>query len=212
MKNISIKDVLKKGWLNTKSNLLFLASATFVYLVLSIILDKASKGPNSFFIFIASTIISMLFSIGMYRIGLKIEEGKEPEIEYFKATPQVFLSMLWSGIITGVLVLLGLILLIIPGIIVAVRLSMTSYVLLDKNLGGWQAVKESLRMTKGYGLKLFLVGISFIVIAIVSIIPLGLGLFVSIPFIYITGTVIYKIIAKSDTEPVLDSANHIANS
>jgi uncharacterized membrane protein len=211
MINISIKDSLKKGWSYTKTNLLFLASATFIYLVLSIILDKASKGPNSFFIFIASTILSILFSIGMYRIGLKIEENKEPEFEYFKATPQVFLAVLWSGIISGLFVFLGLLLLIIPGVIIAIRLSMTSYVLLDKNLGGWQAVKESWKITKGYSMKIFLVMLSFIGIFIVSIIPLGLGLFVSIPFVYITGAIVYKAITQSKLDHSHDSSKHIAS-
>ena len=75
-----------------------------------------------------------------------------------------YLGIVLANLLTGALVMLGFIMLIIPGIIVACRLAFVGYLVMDKNLDPINAVEESWRMTKGYGWTIF--GMAFLSIFI----------------------------------------------
>jgi uncharacterized membrane protein len=53
------------------------------------------------------------------------------------------------------IVAIGFIMLIIPGIVFAIRLSLVPYLVMDKNLDAIAAVKESWRLTQGHGWTIF---------------------------------------------------------
>jgi hypothetical protein len=59
-------------------------------------------------------------------------------------------AILWITIITSVLTIIGFILLIVPGIIAAVRLSLTPAVLVVEDVRGTKAVGRSWRLTAGH--------------------------------------------------------------
>ncbi len=201
MKNtFKIGDIFKASWETTKNNIWFLVSSSFIYFVIYMLLNREGNNPSSFLLSIAGGIVSILFSLGMYRIGFKIKEGKTPEYSDFKTEPHTFFTALWASVITGFFTFLGFILLIIPGFIVMTRLSMTTLLILDKNLSGRQAVKESWRLTKGYSWKIFgFLIISFILI-VISILPFGLGLILSVPYVYLTAVELYKKIMQGSVE------------
>jgi hypothetical protein len=62
-----------------------------------------------------------------------------------------YLGIVLANLLTVALVMLGFIMLIIPGIIVACRLAFVGYLVMDKDLDPITAVEESWRMTRGYG-------------------------------------------------------------
>jgi hypothetical protein len=66
-----------------------------------------------------------------------------------------YLGIVLANLLTIALVMLGFIMLIIPGIIVACRLSFVGFLVMDKNLDPITAVEESWRMTRGYGWTIF---------------------------------------------------------
>lgn len=66
-----------------------------------------------------------------------------------------YLGVVLANLLTVALIMLGFIMLVIPGIIVACRLSFVGYLVMDKNLDPITAVEESWRMTRGYGWTIF---------------------------------------------------------
>ncbi|MEO5499258.1 MAG: hypothetical protein ABIR46_02045 [Candidatus Saccharimonadales bacterium] len=66
-----------------------------------------------------------------------------------------FWGYLWVILITNVKIFLWTLLLIIPGIIMAIRYSLSGVVYFDKKLKGNESVKESSRLTKGAWLTTF---------------------------------------------------------
>ena len=66
--------------------------------------------------------------------------------------------------------------LIIPGIIFACKLAFVPYLVMDKNLDPVEAVKESWRMTKGYGWTIFAMGFVSIFIVLGGLLLLLLGI------------------------------------
>ena len=70
---------------------------------------------------------------------------------------------------------LWMLLLIIPGFIMGYAYSMTPFILADRpNVTARQALKLSMRMTKGYKLKLFVLDLSWIGWGILNILTLGI--------------------------------------
>jgi uncharacterized membrane protein len=77
--------------------------------------------------------------------------------------------------------------LIIPGIIAALSYSMTFYILADdQEIKAEDALRKSKMMTEGYKLKLFYLGLRFLLLAFLCVLTLGIGFFFLIPFIHVT--------------------------
>ena len=84
-----------------------------------------------------------------------------------------FFRFLWLEILMGIFIFLWSLLLVIPGIIAAYRYSMAMYLFFDDpEKGALECIRESKAMTYGYKGKLFVLDLSFIGWAILSIIPL----------------------------------------
>lgn len=61
-----------------------------------------------------------------------------------------FKSYLWISILGGVLIMIGFMLFIIPGLIFAIYWSMVTWVFLDQGIKGEAALKQSKALVKGY--------------------------------------------------------------
>lgn len=194
--SFKISDVFKKGWVNTKKNWLFLVLSTLIYFVVYFVLARSGHGFTSVFLGLASWIVAQLFSIGLYRIALKIEDGGVPKATDFKTDFNTFMTVLWANIITGLIIIAGTLLFIIPGIIAMLRLSMSIYLILDKKMKAWEAIKESWRITSSYSWKILGMVLIAMIVALISLIPLGLGLLISIPFLSLSYGVFYRKISQ----------------
>ena len=88
-------------------------------------------------------------------------------------------------------VIIPIILIIIPAVYISVRLQFYNYFLLDEETGIIEAIKRSAEISKGYVGELFLLGVVLSIIILVSIIPLGLGLLISIPLSTMATSYVY---------------------
>ncbi len=205
-KTFSIKEVFKKGFELTKKHIVFLASATFIYFVVYYILTKMGRGPGSLLITIASAIVSLIFSMGLYKAVLKVASDVAPSTDDFMPETSVALSFIWATIIFCFFAFVGTLLLVIPGIIVILRLSLVYYFVIDKKIKGWDATKASWEATKGYSWSMLGFFVCSIIISIIASIPFGLGLILSVPFVATTHAIIYKtIMSKKDIAVVPES-------
>ena len=104
----------------------------------------------------------------------------------------MFVSFFLAGLLMGILVLGGLILLVIPGIYVAIKLQFTPILVADKGLGPVGAVKASWELTKGKWFKLFVFDLLVAGINILGAIALGVGLLFTIPLSAIAFVYLYR--------------------
>ena len=88
-------------------------------------------------------------------------------------------------------VIIPIILIIIPAVYISVRLQFYNYFLLDEETGIIESIKRSAEISKGYVGELFLLGVVLSIIILVSIIPLGLGLLISIPLSTMSTSYVY---------------------
>jgi len=129
--------------------------------------------------FIYSILISNPISYGVSFAYLKAARGDKLEIKDMFAAFKTYLNAVLAALLVGIIVLIGFVLVIVPGIIFACKLAFTPYLVVDRKMEVIEAVKESWRMTNGYAWKVFLIALLAIPIFIAGLICLGVGVIVS---------------------------------
>ena len=104
------------------------------------------------------------------------------------------------GILVGVMCLLGFIVLIVPGVILAIAVSMSFYILKDNpELEVIDVIERSIKMMKGHKMEYFCLGLSFIGWIILGILSLGIGFMWIYPYICTADAHFYEYV-KEDYE------------
>ena len=88
---------------------------------------------------------------------LRAARGDKLEIQDMFEAFRNYWNAVLANILVGAIVIIGVTLLIIPGIIFACKLAFTPYLVVDRKMQVIEAVKESWRMTGGYSWKVFLI-------------------------------------------------------
>ena len=94
--------------------------------------------------------------------------------------------------------IIPLLLIIIPAVYASIRLQFYDYFLIDNESGAIESIKKSIRITKGYAGELFVLGAILSTIIIISMIPLMLGLLISIPLTIMVNTNVYLKLKRSN--------------
>ena len=94
--------------------------------------------------------------------------------------------------LNGVGMFLSILLIIVPAIYISIRLQYYDYFLIDDECSILESIKKSAKITKGYIGELFILGATLSIIVLISIIPLGVGLIISIPLGIMVNTLMYQ--------------------
>ena len=100
-------------------------------------------------------------------------------------------SILLAYLAMSGLIFLGFLLLVLPGIYLAVSYTFTYPLIVDKGLSVWEAMELSRKTVTKQWFKFFGLGLVSGFFIIISAIPLGIGLFWSVPTIYISYGLLY---------------------
>jgi uncharacterized membrane protein len=141
---------------------------------------------------IVSFIISGPISLGISCFCLNFIKNEEKIMDIvwgFKKFGKAFVAYL----LTSIAVIIGFILLIVPGIIASLMFSQVYYILAEnEDMSAIEAMKESARIMKGNKLRFFILSLSFIGWFILGIITVGIGFLWITPYYTITATNFYK--------------------
>lgn len=128
-----------------------------------------------FIILIAAFIKIVTVGVGDYTAA-KLSKGEDVTLgQAFRGVFSHFWGYTWVLVIVGVKILLWSLLLIVPGIIMAVRYSLSGVSYFDKQLKGSAAVEHSLSLTKGAWLT------TFASQALLPVITLGVLQYLTVP-------------------------------
>ena len=111
-----------------------------------------------------------------------------------------YLNVILAEILKSAIIGIGMFLLIVPGIIFACKLVFVKYLVLDRNMGPVEAVKESWNMTKGYAVDIFLLGLIAIPLAIAGLICFVVGLIPVIMWVRCAFAYMYYAVSKIGEE------------
>ncbi len=121
--------------------------------------------------------------LGLCFFFLNLVRGQETRFELLFEGFKPLLTVLLSYAIIAALTIMGLILLIVPGIIVALGFSMTYYVIADDPEITFQvALEQSWKLTDGYKMELLVLNLRFIPWYLLGLLCLIVGVFAVIPW------------------------------
>jgi uncharacterized membrane protein len=129
---------------------------------------------------------------------LKAARSDELKIKDMFEPFQNFWNAVLANLLVSVIIGLGIILLIVPGIIFACKLAFVSYLVVDKKMDVIPAVKESWRMTTGHAWKIFFMGLLAIPIALAGLICLIVGVIPAAMWIQTAFASLYYAVSRSE--------------
>jgi hypothetical protein len=115
---------------------------------------------------------------------LKAVRGERVEIkDVFAVFQRNYWNAVIANIVVAVIVGLGIVMLIVPGIIFACRLAFVPYLVVDRRMDVMEALRVSWDMTRGHGWQIFFMGFLAFWIFIAGLICLFVGVFISVMWI-----------------------------
>lgn len=197
------------GWDRMWNYFLELLLITVVVIVASIpltwmsITDEIGTYQGFLLEFFALVYWIMLFGPLKYGVAhafLRAARSEKLETKDMLEVFRNYFNALLANLLVMILIGIGIVFLIVPGIILACRLAFVPYLVVDRKLDAIEAVKESWRMTKGHALEIFLIGLLAVPISIAGLLLLGVGLIASTIWIGLAFASIYHAVAGSVEE------------
>lgn len=203
-KTFSIKEAVKFGWEITLEHIGFFVVALLGAWVLALIPQLFSGGPNNPLRGLMTAVAFLInagVGLGFIKVSLKLINKEEPIAHDFYPDWKQYWPYVGATIIVGALVAIGFILLIVPGIIIALSLLFYGYFLVDKGLRPIAAIKASRELTRGIRWHLLQLMLVEIGIGLLGVIALGVGLFLALPTIMLANAYIYRKLTGQEPLP-----------
>ncbi len=133
------------------------------------------------------------FALGMAAYFLKLSRDESVDMNTIFDGFKNFGNAIGAYVLMMIIIVLGVILLIVPGIIAALALSQTYRIMRDNpSMSITDAMQKSHEMMKGHRGDYFLFNLSFIGWALLCILTLGLGFFVLAPYVSTSNAIYYN--------------------
>jgi len=215
MKTFSIKEVLAAGWKAFRENLSVFITFGVAMLAIWFLeqvglgIAKGAGGMKpaiSALVTLAARIGQVWLQVGLFRMALKLVDGEAVTTDDFLKAHGDFLTYLLASVLYGLIVGVGMILMVVPGIYWAVRFGVYGFAAVDQHVDPVAALRRSAVLTDGVKWEVFLFGLAVIGVNIVGAMALGIGLFASIPVTTVAGAKVYRILvaraaARMETLP-----------
>lgn len=196
--NWDIGDVFKEAWQLTSGYKATIWGAMLIYIAISIAVSLPFEfiGKDSLVIMFISQIVIGLVTYPLYAgitmLGIKRSVGAATNafmvFDYYSKIIPIFLLY----VVMIILIMIGFVLLIIPGIYLAVAYSLAIPLMVEKNMGIWEALETSRKTVSKCWFRMFGLYIAIMVVLILAILPLGIGLIWALPLVNLVMGVVYR--------------------
>jgi len=200
----STGDNYGKGWNLIFTTFIELLVVTLVYAVIQMPTNGFQFKANGFgdFELYMIPIIMLAIGYGIFIAGpigysvnwvfLKAVRREKIEIkDMFAVFERNYWNAVIAGLVTTIIIVIGIFMLIVPGIIFACRLAFVPYLVIDQKMEAMEALKASWAMTKGHGWTVFFMGILAFFIIIAGLIVLIFGVLISAMWISAAFAILY---------------------
>jgi hypothetical protein len=141
---------------------------------------------------ILGNVFSIFLSLGLMRIGLNLTSGKQVSVGQLFGEGRKLLTTIVASILFGLMVALGLILLVVPGIYLMLRYGQYMGAIVDKDKGILESLSYSSSITTNNRLNIFLLVLLSIAIVIAGFLALVVGLIFAYPVVWLSWMVAFR--------------------
>ena len=194
MKHILIGQALSDGWKQFTRRPWYLLGIALTIFVLFVV----TAGNNS-----AVTALSYILYGGFVAFLLRHANGETVVFDdLFEIVDKRWIYFAFLGIIKSLLIFLGLLFFIVPGVYLAIRWMFAELLVIDKGLRPMEALKASSEMTEGVRGKLFLYALVSLLLVIVGVFAFLIGAVVAGIVVQLASIRLYKDLSAPVTEVV----------
>jgi uncharacterized membrane protein len=126
-------------------------------------------------------IIGGAIQVGIWRAILGAIDGRPPQVGMMFEGFDMFGDAFLAYFVRAVLVALGYICLIVPGIILSLMWAFTFPILAERRISFWDAMQRSAILTEGYRWRLLLLALACFLVLLLGFVALCVGIFVAVP-------------------------------
>ncbi|MFW6114003.1 MAG: hypothetical protein ACOC78_03670 [Actinomycetota bacterium] len=202
----TIGEAVRYGWDIMKNNFAFFVVIVIIAWIaegipsaLQSVLSRHNVGLSTLFSIIGF-VVSLFVGMAFIKIGLRFTAGETADFDdLWSAFPALFRYLV--GTILYILIVIGgLILLIVPGIIWAVKYQFYGYFIIDEGREPTNALTRSGQVTKGVKGYLFLFNLAQFGIMILGILACVVGLLAAIPVNLVAHAFVYRRLLATEAE------------
>lgn len=177
----------------------------FIYMVIIGALNGSHKSGSLLWLLLAGP-----FSLGAAIFSLALARREDASVGQLFKGFQNFGTAFLVNIVLTFMIAIGFILLIVPGVILALSYSLTYFILVDHpEMRPMDAIRKSRLMMNGYKMKLFYLGLRFLGLALLCVLTLGIGFLWFFPFVHVCMARFYEDI-KDNTQHLSPKASDMA--
>lgn len=159
---------------------------------------------------VANYIFGGPIAFGFTTYFIKISRRQFADINQLFAGFKRFVDCFVAFILMLIIICLGLLFLIVPGIIAAIALSQTFRIMYDDpNMKPVDALRASHEMMIGHRMDYFILILSFTGWALLSLLTLGLGFLALIPYASTAMTLFYNDLTKHTANEIEELGSHL---
>lgn len=198
----SKREALSFGWQTFKAHWGLLLGVTVTSGLVSLTQgylasSQGNQGWSPVIINFVFWLLQIIVALGYLHIALLLTAKKQARYSDLFSQYRLVLHYLIGSILYGAIVAIGLVLLIVPGIIFAIRMQLWSYFVVDKHLGPIAALRGSWKITHGSAFNLLLFDVLIGLITALGAMLLGFGLLVAVPVTALATAWVYRKLAST---------------
>ena len=145
-----------------------------------------------FILNVFSNVVSIFLGLGATRIGLRLVSGEPTDVGMLFGEGSKLLRTIGAQILYVLMVSVGLILLIVPGIYLAIRFGQFQTAIVDRDLGVLDSLAYSSDVTTNNRMSLFGLSVLSMLIVLGGAIALCIGMIFAIPIVWLASITAYR--------------------
>ncbi|MBD2072581.1 hypothetical protein H6F86_01505 [Phormidium sp. FACHB-592] len=177
---VKISEYIGSGWATLKKNLGGFVGFTLVVFLINIAIAKINQSASP-----VGTLISLLISgplnAGFFIVAFKLLRNRATTFGDFFRGFNNFLPLFLVSLISSVMIGIGFLLIIIPGIYLAVAYTFALPLVLEKKMNFWDGMEFSRKLISKNWFSFFGFAFVLVLLNLAGALLLGIGLLVTIP-------------------------------
>lgn len=198
-------DAISQAWKVLQPNMGIWIGAALIYLVATGILQVLQEsmvpknangvpqmGLTYWLLRLLGFVVGQFLIGGLMRMAINNVRSGRAEFGQMFSAGSVLPSLIGSGILTTIAMVVGLVLCIVPGLLVSGLVMFVTPLIVDKRLGALRAIGASFEALKPQMWMALLFMIVVVLVAIAGVFACGVGLLVTLPLALLTIAVTYN--------------------
>ena len=208
--SVELSDILSESWQKTKGVKRYILGAGILMYIIAFVAigvvsaitmvaigaDPESPGAAAILVQLVLQILFMAlilpFSAGIFVMCLKQIQGVQPEFSDLFSCFNKTGKLLGCMVLMYIMIIIGYVLLVIPGIYLSFAYALAIPLIVDRDMGPWEALETSRKAITKHWLSVFLFFIVLTIIVMISMLPVMIGLIWSVPLMAIAMAMLYR--------------------